>query len=164
LEGLVQGSEGGGGRKAVWALYDADPSLKEALLEPLLRYRDPRAVAIVMGHVKAGDLAEALAGELPHLDARTLREHAQPLRAMVCNASTCVRLRIPAFQALYRVEPGGALDAVLAGYSTLSESDRFQVVRGIHAAGDGGREARSALARIASVDASPRIRAFASAP
>ncbi len=160
LEGLVQGSEGE--RQSLWALYDADPSLKAGLLEPLLRYRDPRAVAIVMDQVKLGDLSEALAGELPHLDARTLRKNAQSLRAMAGGISASVRLRIPAFQALYRVEPRDALDAVLAGFPGLPEEDRLQVVRGIHAAGDGGREAQAALDLIAATDASPQVRSYAS--
>ena len=165
LEGLVQGTEGSpGARQVVWTAYEADPILQETLLQALLRYRDPRAVGITMERLRAGSLSEPLASQLPYLDTKLIREHAEVLRNITLNAAVSVPVRISTFQALYRVDRGGATQGVLTGFPALQEEERLRVVRGVLATVDGDRESRAALERFTAADPSPRIRAVAALP
>ncbi len=165
LEGLVQGGEGApAARKAVWDLYESAPALRDGLLESLVRYRDPRAVGLLMEKVRSGELPESLAAGLPALDAKTLKENSEALHVLASRDQAPVRTRLTAFQALYRVDRSRALQAVLAGFPALGEEDRLQVVRGIGMSADGGREAQAELSRIAASDPSERVRAAAGVP
>ena len=156
IGGLVLGI-GQGDKKALWSLYESEQGIQDDLLQAMLMGRDPKATQILAQRLQAGQVTETLAAGFRFLDTQTLRENAEPLKALVAGPATPLAIRRNAFVSLYKVDRPRALGAVMAGFPRLSEGERMEMVQCVGGFAQ-GPEGKAVLEDIAARDPSEAVR------
>jgi hypothetical protein len=165
LSGLVNGAANGDkqARKRFWSGYDAAPaSLQDPLLAGMLAWGDSRALDLLGDRLRAGQVTEGMAASFDGLDPAFVGKHAESFRALASNPATPTAIRAKAFEGLRKVDPRGALDAVMTGFPSLPAPDRLRIVR--HLRTDASLEARAVLAQVGAGDPDAAVRQAAAAP
>ena len=111
------------------AFQRLDPRSQESALEWLVP-REPRAVDLLLETLSASEegASDSVRAACRQLDSRVVREHEEAFRRIAGRHDLPLETRAAAAGSLVKVDPRAAVDAVTAGFTSLDERARRQIV------------------------------------
>lgn len=135
---------------------------RDVALAALVQQRDAPATEELGARLDAGNLSRELSGLLSSVPERFLRAHEPSVRRLVADPGVALEVRKISFQGLRRVDPDGAVTALVNGFARHSERERVELTKLLGGLKPGAAQVeRAALQQILATDESAWVRAEA---